>query len=152
MGWFALLCTVSGIVGCFCFVFLNHLIWNKYGSDLNEIWPTSRHTGRVDRRSTSVSFTVKTHSDLSDNPSKWTAATGDNGGSNCSQVEFGYLYANEVGSKNFISIDKSTHAFLEFPLLVLSVVICLFGPCARIYGVHHNGRKITGKYKVMIME
>ena len=134
-----------------CF-FSNHLIWNKFGSDLNEIWPTSTHTGRVDRRSTSVILTVKTHSDLSDSPSKWTAATGDNGASNCSQVECGYLYANEVGSKNFISIDKSTHAFLEFPLLVFSVVKCLFFRCARIYWAHRNGRKMTGKYEVMIME
>ncbi len=122
-----------------CVVFYD-FIWDKFGSDLNKIWPTSTCTGRVDRWSTPVIFTVRALSDLSDSPSKCTAATGDNGASNCSQVECCYLYANEVGSINFISIEKSTHTYLEFLLLVFSFVRCLFCPCACIWLTVMKGR------------
>lgn len=138
VGCLALLCTVSAIVCCFYY-----LIWDKFGSDLNEIWSTSACTGRVDRWSSPVIFTVRACSDLSDSPSKCTAATGDNGASNRSQVECCYLYANEVESINFISIKKSTHTYLEFPLLVFPIEGCSFCPCACIYLTHSNERKTT---------
>lgn len=66
-------------------------------------------------------------------PVKCTTATGDNEASNCSQVKCCYFYANEGGSKNFISIKKSTHTFLEIPVLVFSFVWCWFCSCTWMY-------------------
>lgn len=100
----------------FLWVF-KHFIWNKLGTDSNEIWPTSTWTGRADRWSTSVLLTVKMASDLSDSLSKCTVDTGDNGASNCSQMEHCYLYANEEGSKNFIWKHHSK-TYIEFASLM----------------------------------
>lgn len=93
---------------CYCVLcFFNYLIQNKFGSDLNASWPSSTCTDRVDRWSTPVIFTVRVRSDLSDSLSKCTVAMGDNGASDYSWVECCYLYANEVGSNNFICIKKN---------------------------------------------
>lgn len=98
-------------------------------------------TDRVDRWSTSVLFTVKVGPDLSDSLSKRTVAAGDNGASDCSQVECCYLHAYEVGSKNFISIEIHPH------LCPVSFT-CL---CACISVAHSEGRKMMGKYTLFIM-
>lgn len=63
---------------------------------------------------------MKACSDLSDSLSKCTVATGDNGASDCSQVEHCYLYANEAGSKNLISMGKSIHTYVGLPPRVFS--------------------------------
>lgn len=115
---------------CHCLLVVKHLIWNKLGADSNEIWPTSTWTGRVDRWSTSVLLTVKKASDLSDSLSRCTVDTGDNGASNCSQMECCYLYANEEGSKNFIWKHHSRPAlsFLQLcEMLMLPIYLRLYG-------------------------
>lgn len=52
------------------------------------------------------------------------------------------MYANEVGSINFISIEKSTHTYLEFPLLVFYFCEMLILPVC-LHLAHSNERKYT---------
>lgn len=116
-----------------CAFFSYCVIWVKFGIELNGIWPTSTYTGGVDRWSTPSNFHCEGTLRFIRQPVKCTTATGDNEASNCSQVKCCYLYANEGGSKNFISIKKSTHTFLEIPVLVFSFVWCWFCSCTWMY-------------------
>lgn len=100
-------------------------------------------TDRNGRWRTSVLLIVKVGSDLSDGLSMCAVAAGDNGASNCSQVERCYLHAYEVGSKNFISIEIHPH------LCPVSFT-CLF-LCGCIYVAQRKERKVMGKYTLFIM-
>lgn len=66
-------------------------------------------------------------------------ATGDNGASDCSQVEHRYLYANEVGSKNLISMGKSIHTYVGLPARLFLSRGAYF-----VLGAHSNDRKMMG--------
>lgn len=62
---------------------------------------------------------------------------------NLSQVSCCYLYANEVGGKNCVCIEKSTHTHVEFLSPVFSFL--RFCPCACIYVARSNERKMMGE-------
>lgn len=133
-----------------CFLSLcAFFIGDEFGSDLNEIWPTSTCLRRVDRWNTPVICTVREHSDLSDSPSESTVNTGDNGARYCSQVECCYLYANEWGSNNFISIKKQPITILSLHYFSMARYFLCW--CAYIYLDHSNEKRMMEMCAVDIM-
>lgn len=69
-------------------------------------------------------------------PVKCTTATGDNEASNCSQVKCCYLYANEGGSKNLISIKNQPTPFLKFLYLSFLLYDADFAPVLECTGLY----------------